>query len=201
MNPELQNYIQDALKAGSRPEDIDKALVDAGWETREVNLAIRKFGINSKQRHRFPLDLGILILNIILALVIQGILAPTFDGNSNGYLIRVWVVATAWVSLFFCTFITIFLYTVSRNAPNNLGLVNRITAGDQLRRLDGPRHFDRTAALLHGQTGILALLQQPFHPMVVASCRCANYSEFSSHIPPLLFLYARVGGQARCPVG
>lgn len=115
MNPELQKYIQDALKAGSRLEDIHKALVDAGWDTKEVNTAIRKFSPNSSKHHRFPLDLGILILNIILTLVIQGVLAPKFEGSSNDYLIRVWVVATVWVSLFFCTFITIFLYRVMRS--------------------------------------------------------------------------------------
>ena len=90
-------------------------------------MAMGNLSMNSRQHHRLPLDLGILVLNIIVALVIQGALAPKLESSSNDYLIRVWVVATAWISLFFCAFITAFLYRVMKRMISGWSTVLLLT--------------------------------------------------------------------------
>ena len=49
MKSNLKKYIQDGLKAGSRPEDIRKTLAGSGWDMKQVDAEIRGCQNNPKQ--------------------------------------------------------------------------------------------------------------------------------------------------------
>lgn len=68
MNEELENYIQDALKAGSRSEDLRQALVDAGWDTGQVEAALRRLHGNpaSHRRARTALTVGLVMAAMVM---------------------------------------------------------------------------------------------------------------------------------------
>ncbi|TSC76321.1 MAG: hypothetical protein G01um101431_942 [Parcubacteria group bacterium Gr01-1014_31] len=71
MNSELQIYIKDARKAGSKFEDIRQALVDAGWNAGQVDASIA-----NSQRSSKPLKIVVPI--ILSLLVVSGVAGATY---------------------------------------------------------------------------------------------------------------------------
>lgn len=69
MNQELQKYIQDALKAGSRPEDIRKALVGSGWSMNEVWAVFQSLQNTPKSKNGVKLIMATGLITVAVAVI------------------------------------------------------------------------------------------------------------------------------------